>query len=72
MKKDSTQKQVVLYKKEENCCGCGACEAICPKGAIIMEMNLRGFYYPRIDIDRCVGCEACIHVCSFNNQKEQP
>ena len=27
----------VLYKKKEECCGCGACYAACPKNAITME-----------------------------------
>ena len=27
----------ILYSKKEECCGCTACYAICPKEAISME-----------------------------------
>ena len=39
----------VLYKRKEECCGCTACYAICPKEAIYMEEDEEGFEYPKID-----------------------
>lgn len=55
----------VLYNDDSECCGCGACYAICPCGAITMEPNRYGFLYPQIDEVRCVRCHKCIDVCAF-------
>ena len=35
----------VLYKRKEECCGCTACYAICPKEAISMVEDEEGFEY---------------------------
>lgn len=53
----------VLYKRKEECCGCTACYAICPKGAIVMKADDEGFEYPQIEEKRCVRCYQCIRVC---------
>ena len=37
----------VLYKRKEECCGCTACYAICPKEAISMVEDEEGFEYPK-------------------------
>ena len=47
--------------KKYLCLGCGACEAICPKEAIKMELN--DVYMPKIDTDRCILCGNCIDIC---------
>ena len=39
----------ILYKRKEECCGCTACYAICPKEAISMVEDEEGFEYPQID-----------------------
>ena len=49
--------------KREVCCGCGACAAICPKDAIRMARNQKGFYYPVVDYKECVDCGLCDKVC---------
>lgn len=48
------------------CSGCFACAQICPKDAIIMEIDDKGYYHPRIDIDKCVSCGLCKKVCGYN------
>ena len=53
----------VLYKRKEECCGCTACYAICPKEAISMVEDEEGFEYPQIDENKCVRCHQCIKVC---------
>ena len=53
----------VLYKRKEDCCGCTACYAICPKSAITMQPDEEGFDYPVIDEEKCVRCGSCIRVC---------
>lgn len=59
MKKD----RPVLYTKKEECCGCTACFAICPKEAISMTEDIEGFEYPEIDDSKCICCYQCIKVC---------
>lgn len=44
------------------CCGCGACAAACPVGAIRMTMDGNGFYKPAVS-DDCISCGACLRVC---------
>lgn len=51
-----------------NCCGCGACAHICPKGAITMPPDEDGFLYPVVDSGKCVECGLCEKVCTFQNQ----
>ena len=57
----------LLYKKKEECCGCTACVAICPKGAISMAEDEEGFEYPIISENKCVKCYMCLKVCPFKN-----
>ncbi len=55
----------VLYKRKEECCGCTACYACCPQGAIFMVEDEEGFEYPEIDENKCVRCYKCLKVCPF-------
>lgn len=54
---------VKLAQEKEQCSGCSACYAICPKQAISMLMDEEGFYYPKIDHSQCIACKLCINVC---------
>ena len=47
----------------EECCGCSACFAACPKKAIAMRPDAEGFLQPNIDADACVKCGKCTEVC---------
>lgn len=38
-----------LFTDKSKCCGCGACADACPKSAITMKTDGRGFYFPVID-----------------------
>lgn len=58
----------ILYKKKEECCGCTACLAVCPKKAISMVVDEEGFEYPRIDERKCIRCCMCIRVCPFRSK----
>lgn len=55
----------VLYTHQEECCGCAACYAACPKQAITMVEDKEGFEYPKVDEDRCIRCYMCMRVCPF-------
>ena len=45
------------------CCGCGACENVCPQKCIHMQQDEEGFLYPKIDLSCCIDCNACVRVC---------
>lgn len=47
----------------KKCCGCGACRASCPKGAIAMLPDEEGFLQPVVDAAKCVRCGKCEAVC---------
>jgi len=53
--------------KNIKCSGCSACEAICPKNAIEMKVNERGFLNPVIDTTKCINCGLCIKKCTDIN-----
>lgn len=55
-----------VYKKKEECSGCTACENICPKQAITMVADEKGFCYPQIDAIKCINCGMCEKVCPYN------
>lgn len=61
----------VLYNRKEECCGCTACYAICPKEAITMVEDEEGFEYPKIDESRCIRCYKCLTVCPIKESKRQ-
>ncbi len=54
---------ITLYQKPEDCCGCGACAAVCPHEAIQMVPDETGHIYPMIREDTCVKCRKCLQVC---------
>ena len=47
----------------DECCGCSACSVICPKNAIEMARNEKGFWMPIISSDKCIDCGLCVNVC---------
>lgn len=67
MENNRTKSNPILYKKKEECCGCTACYAICPKSAIKMIEDGEGFLYPEIDVDKCICCYMCVKVCPFKS-----
>lgn len=59
-----------LYTGREDCCGCGACSAICPRAAIDMKEDEEGFEYPIVDVSLCVRCYKCEFVCPIKKHKK--
>lgn len=53
----------MMIVEEKSCVGCKACADICPKDAILFEVNYEGFWYPQIDESKCIECGACKRVC---------
>lgn len=54
---------ITLFEKTSECCGCSACSAVCPKNAISMAADEKGFLYPSVDESKCVECGMCKRVC---------
>ena len=54
--------------EKELCCGCSACEAVCPKEAVTMTADSEGFLRPVVDAERCVDCGLCQKKCPVNTK----
>lgn len=52
---------IPIQRKE--CYGCYACASVCPSHALTMEMDREGFYYPKVDEEKCQQCKLCEVVC---------
>lgn len=55
----------VLFHQKEECCGCSACKEVCPVGAICMVSDEEGFWYPKVNKNKCIRCYRCLKVCPF-------
>ena len=51
-----------------NCCGCTTCRELCPKNAIEILPNNKGFLYPTVNQD-CVNCGICEKFCPLMTEK---
>lgn len=60
----------ILFARKEDCCGCSACYAICPKSAIEMKEDEEGFEYPVVDEGKCIRCYMCLKVCPIKEAKK--
>ena len=62
---------MIEVTEKQNCCGCSACVAVCPKNCIEMKEDMEGFLYPEVDQSSCIHCNACDRVCPILNVKER-
>ena len=60
----------ILYNRKEECCGCSACYAICPRKAINMIEDEEGFEYPQIKEEKCIRCYQCLKGCPFKYEED--
>lgn len=58
----------VLFTENKDCCGCSACHTICPKQAIQMKEDFKGYLYPMINSALCVECGLCTNVCPLKHE----
>lgn len=54
---------------KNDCSGCSACFSVCPKKAIEMVPDEKGFLYPSVDFSECINCGICLSVCDFRKFK---
>ena len=62
---------MVIYSEKKDCSGCNACFHICPKNAIDMVDDEKGFKYPKVDDRKCIECNKCIKVCPLKKNLEK-
>ena len=61
---------MIKITNKVNCCGCNACGDVCSKNAISFKTDNEGFWYPEVDIEKCVDCGLCEKVCPIINVKD--
>lgn len=59
---------MIIFEDKKDCCGCTACENVCPKCCIEMISDNEGFQYPKINSDSCIECGLCKKVCTFQSE----
>ncbi|BCZ48241.1 F420H(2):quinone oxidoreductase [Clostridium gelidum] len=58
---------MIKINSKKECCGCAACNNICPKQCINMKMDEEGFLYPKVNEEKCTDCGLCEKVCPMLN-----
>lgn len=58
---------MIKLNNPANCCGCSACQKICPKQCITMQEDIEGFIYPVFNIENCIDCSLCEKTCPVIN-----
>lgn len=61
---------MIIITDKAQCCGCWACENICPKHCITMKEDYEGFRYPHVDTEICIDCGLCEKVCPIMQPKQ--
>ena len=61
---------MINIQNKVDCCGCNACGDVCPKQAISFKTDIEGFWYPKVDKEKCVDCGLCEKVCPILNKDE--
>ncbi len=54
---------MIKITNKEQCSGCGACAAACPKHCIELKTDEEGFWYPFVDHKSCISCDRCRQTC---------
>ena len=58
---------MINIQNKVDCCGCNACGDVCSKNAISFKTDYEGFWYPEVDMEKCVDCGLCEKVCPIIN-----
>lgn len=61
---------MIKVTDKSKCSGCHACYSICPKNAIVMQEDEKGFKYPKIDKEKCINCGLCEKICPIINNRK--
>lgn len=58
---------MIEIKDKTKCMGCYGCVNKCPVKCITMEDDEEGFWYPKVDEEKCIKCGLCNRVCPIEN-----
>ena len=59
---------MIKISNKRKCSGCKACQNVCSKDAISFMDDNEGFWYPVVDLDKCIHCGLCEKACPFNRE----
>lgn len=62
---------MIRIASKKDCCGCHACQTVCPEASIAMVADEEGFLYPQINRETCNNCGLCEKVCPMQAQLPQ-
>lgn len=55
----------------KDCCGCTACEQLCPKKCITFTEDAEGFMYPDVNENECIECGICVKHCPITSRTSE-
>ena len=55
-----------------DCTGCKMCKDVCPVEAIFYDIDREGFWYPKVDNDKCTKCSKCVKMCPSLSDNRNP
>ena len=61
---------MINIQNKVDCCGCNACGDICPTQAIEFHTDNEGFWYPKVDLYKCINCGLCEKTCPIIHANE--
>lgn len=61
---------MIDIKNKVDCCGCNACGDICPTQAIDFHTDNEGFWYPKVNLEKCIDCGLCEKTCPIIHSTE--
>lgn len=61
---------MIHIQNKVDCCGCNACGDACVQDAISFKIDNEGFWYPKVDMQKCTDCHLCEKVCPVINADE--
>lgn len=59
----------MINLNDMSCMGCAACVAKCPKDALYISQNEKGFYRPSVISEKCIECGVCEKVCPIDSNQ---
>lgn len=62
---------MIDIKNKVECCGCNACGDICPTRAITFPRDIEGFWYPEVDLKKCINCGLCEKICPILHKADE-